>query len=318
MERLENQWQRVYIPQCDPPLPPSETLPDMYDLPSEEVGEPGLPDEYHSLQPTLLSHTFRPPAYYPDQVFTAKDLNLYYDPRYPLRYKRPDWFAVVGVPRLYRGFDLRMSYVRWHEGVDPFVVVEFLSPGTEAGDLGPYYETSNYEATDPPPAMTEASEGVTNGRGTSQAPPPGVDPIPEKWEVYERILKVPYYFVFSRYNNRLRFFKLVGGSYQEQALSDRAPLVWIEELELGLGLWEGEYDGIHRLWLRWCDRNGVWIPTDTELLAQETQRAEQEAQRAEQEARRAEQEARRAEQEAQRAERLAAYLRSQGIDPDEV
>lgn len=294
MERIENQWQQVYIPQCDPPLPPSETLPDMYDLPSEEVGEPGFPDEYHSLQPTLLSHTFRPPAYYPHQVFTAKDLNLYYDPRYPLRYKRPDWFAVVGVPRLYRGVDLRMSYVRWHEGVDPFVVVEFLSPRTEAEDLGPYYE-----ATYPSPVTTETLTDAANGNGreASQVTPPGVDPLPEKWEVYERILKVPYYFVFSRYNNQLRFFKLVGGRYQEQTLNDRNPLVWIEELELGLGLWDGEYDGIHRLWLRWCDRDGVWIPTDAELL---------------------EQEARRAEQEAQRAERLAAYLRSQGIDPDEL
>ena len=47
------------------------------------------------------------------------------------------------------------------------------------------------------------------------------------------------------------------------------------------------------------------------------QRAEQEKQRAEQEKQRAEQEKQRAEQEKQRAERLAARLRSLGIDPDE-
>ncbi len=27
--------------------PLTESLPTMYDLPSEEVGEPGLPDQYH-------------------------------------------------------------------------------------------------------------------------------------------------------------------------------------------------------------------------------------------------------------------------------
>ncbi|WP_341738824.1 hypothetical protein [Microcoleus sp. CAWBG640] len=44
----------------------------------------------------------------------------------------------------------------------------------------------------------------------------------------------------------------------------------------------------------------------------------QKQQRAEQEQQRAEQEQQRAEQEQQRADRLAAYLRSQGIDPDAI
>jgi hypothetical protein len=30
-----------------------------------------------------------------------------------LWHKRPDWFAVVGVPRLYEERDLRLSYVLW-------------------------------------------------------------------------------------------------------------------------------------------------------------------------------------------------------------
>jgi len=54
--------------------------------------------------------------------------------RHPRWYKRPDWFLVVGVPRLYDETDLRLSYVIWG-GVDPLVVVELLSPGTEE-DLG--------------------------------------------------------------------------------------------------------------------------------------------------------------------------------------
>ncbi len=35
------------IPQSDPPLSPRLILPTMYDLPSEDPEEPGLPDEYH-------------------------------------------------------------------------------------------------------------------------------------------------------------------------------------------------------------------------------------------------------------------------------
>ena len=46
-----------HIEQTDPPRPPRETLPTMYDLPSEDVEEPGLPDEFHLWQPQLLSFT---------------------------------------------------------------------------------------------------------------------------------------------------------------------------------------------------------------------------------------------------------------------
>jgi Uma2 family endonuclease len=73
----------------------------MYDLPSEEVGDSGVPDEFHILQPELLRLTFCPPDYFEDEVFVATDLNLYYDARHPQWYKRPDWFGVLGVSRLY-------------------------------------------------------------------------------------------------------------------------------------------------------------------------------------------------------------------------
>lgn len=55
-----------------------------------------------------------------------------------------------------------------------------------------------------------------------------------------------------------------------------------------------------------------------DLASQERQRAEQERQRTEQERQRAEQERQRAEQERQRADRLAALLRAQGINPDQL
>jgi Uma2 family endonuclease len=263
------------------PLPSKEFLPTMYDLPSEEVEEPGLPDEFHLLQPELLRLTFRPPAYETDNYFVASDLNLYYDPQHPQWYKRPDWFGVLGVPRLYEERDLRLSYVTWQETINPLVVIELLSPGTEQEDLGK--------------SLREVNQ------------------IPNKWTVYEQILKIPYYFVFNRYNNELHAFGLVLNHYHPLAIGE--PGLWLEEAELGLGLWQGTYQGIERLWLRWYDRAGNWILT---LAEQERQRAEQEYQRAEQEYQRAEQEYQRAEQEYQRAERLATRLRELGVEPDGI
>ncbi|MCG8367174.1 MAG: Uma2 family endonuclease, partial [Pseudanabaenales cyanobacterium] len=51
------------------PLSPKETLPTMYDLPSEYPEEPGLPDEFHDFQPQLLRETCQPKPYPADQVF---------------------------------------------------------------------------------------------------------------------------------------------------------------------------------------------------------------------------------------------------------
>ncbi|NEO32888.1 MAG: Uma2 family endonuclease [Symploca sp. SIO3C6] len=251
--------------QTNPPSSPKEVLPTMYDLPSEELEEPGLPDEYHLLQPQLLGYTFCPVNYPTEQIFVASDLNLYYDPRYTNWYKRPDWFAVVGVDRLYEQRDLRMSYVVWQEGVNPFVVVELLSPGTEKEDLGQTLRQVNQP--------------------------------PTKWEVYERILRVPYYIVFDRYTDYLRAFQLVGSSYSELELKETR--VWINDIQLGLGLWQGIYQGIERKWLRWYDAAGNWV-----LIPEERERQK------------AQQKSKLIEREKRRVQRLAEQLRALGVEPD--
>ena len=200
---------RELLLQPVPPLPPSESLPTMYDLPSEFPE--GLPDEFHDLQPQLLSRTLSLSQYAADNYFTGSDINLYYDARHPLWHKWPDWFLAVDVPRLYGGKDLRNSYVVWQEGVSPLVVVEFLSPGTEAEDLGPFYGDGE---------ISKASYGqISNGQPT---PPP-------KWQVYEQILRVPYYIVFSRYTGIVRFFRLVGARYEEQTVQETQPQLWLPE-----------------------------------------------------------------------------------------
>ncbi|MFB2835175.1 Uma2 family endonuclease [Floridanema evergladense] len=285
------------VEQSDPPRSPRETLPTMYDLPSENPEEPGLPDEFHYYQPALLSQTFCPGSYPAEEIFSAGDMNLYYDIRHHLWYKRPDWFGVVGVPKLYDNQDLRLSYVFWQEMVSP-MVVELLSPGTEKEDLG---------------------------RSTRLSSEP-----PTKWEVYEQILRVPYYVVFDRYSDRLKAFVLTAGFYQELELGE--PKIWMPQLQLGLGLWWGEYQGINRSWLRWYDDSGNWILTSTEreALAQtqlevervradaERERAEAERARADAEQARADAERKRAEAERVRSQRLEELLRSHGIDPDSL
>ena len=238
----------------------TEALPTMYDLPSEYPGEPGLPDEFHGWQARFLSDICCPPNYPTNRIFTAIDLNLYYDVNHLNWYKRPDWFVVVGVPKLYQERDLRLSYVMWQEKVSPLAVVELLSPGTEDEDLGLTEQQSNQP--------------------------------PTKWQVYERILQVPYYFVFSRYTHELRTFRLVNNRYREQILTE--PRFWIPELELGIGLWSGSYQDCQRLWLRWYDADGNWIltPEERERQAKESAIA--------------------------KAERLAQRLREMGINPDEL
>ncbi len=88
-------------------------------------------------------------------------------------------------------------------------------------------------------------------------------------------------------------------------------------LNLGLTLWQGEFEGREDTWLRWTDEQGVLIPTGKERAEYERQRAEQADQRAEQADQRAAQADQRAAQADQRAERLAALLRQAGIDPEQ-
>lgn len=265
------------VPQSDPPRSPQETLPTMYDLPSEDPEEPGSADMFHYFQPQLLQETFRPPGISADRIFAGGDVNLYYDVRRPLWYKRPDWYAVLGVPRLYDGHDLRLSYVIWQEQVSPFIVVELLSPNSGKDDLGQDLRL----AADP---------GLPAGEGPERPP--------TKWEVYERILRVPYYVVYDRYSEELRAFGWERQGYRPLPLLPERRL-WLPEIALGVGLWYGFYRDIERNWLRWYGEDGQWLPTEAE---RENRRAEAERQRADEERR--------------RGERLAERLRALGIDPE--
>lgn len=139
------------------------------------------------------------------------------------------------------------------------MVIEFLPPGTRNEDLG-----------------------KSEHKGKQ----------PTKWEVYEQILGSPYYIVFDRYTDELQAFQLEGDRYSKMKFTESR--VWIPTLELGLGLWQGEYRGKNRQWLRWYDAVGNWIPTEAEKERQEKQLAQA------------------------RAEQLAERLRQAGIDPEQI
>jgi hypothetical protein len=117
---------------------------------------------------------------------------------------------------------------------------------------------------------------------------------------------VAYYVVFDPLRQLkgdvLQIYGLREGEYE------RLTEPWFPSVGLGLTLWKGVYEGRADLWLRWCDQDGIVIPTGAE-------RAEQERTRAEQERTRAEQAEQRAEQAEQRAEQLLAQLRALGVEP---
>ncbi|BAU11874.1 hypothetical protein LEP3755_23770 [Leptolyngbya sp. NIES-3755] len=120
----------------------------------------------------------------------------------------------------------------------------------------------------------------------------------KKKDLYQDVWRVPEYYWFHPETMEFAGFRLIGGTYAEIEPTEDGRL---PSEQLGLEL------GIHDRQLRWFTA-GDLIPFPEEV---ERQRTEQEHQRAEQEHQRAE-------QERQAKERLANYLRSQGIDPDQI
>ncbi|WP_442957384.1 hypothetical protein [Phormidium sp. CCY1219] len=125
---------------------------------------------------------------------------------------------------------------------------------------------------------------------------------------------MPYYVVFERYTNRRRVFILNGDRYRSVEFTE--PRIWIPTLELGIGLWEGEYQGIDRLWLRWYDAGGNWISTPQELEAIAQQQAQIAQQQAQSERQRAETERQRADAAEGRLQEIQRRMRELRIDPD--
>ena len=102
-------------------------------------------------------------------------------------------------------------------------------------------------------------------------------------------LGVLYYVVYNptrRRKPRLEVYKLINGKYQ---LQDSNPL-WLPEINLGIGMELGTYQGITREWLYWYNEQGKRLVTPEEQAKQAQQRADM----------------------------LAERLRALGVDPDSI
>lgn len=118
------------------------------------------------------------------------------------------------------------------------------------------------------------------------------DELGKKLEIYQQF-RVSYYVVYDPTQQLgeqvLRIYELRGSRYFETTEN------WLEQVGLGLTLWEGEFEGRQDTWLRWCYQDSTVVLTGDERAST----AEQRASTAE-----------------QRAQLLAERLRAMGIDPD--
>ncbi|VXD17762.1 conserved hypothetical protein [Planktothrix serta PCC 8927] len=119
---------------------------------------------------------------------------------------------------------------------------------------------------------------------------------PGKWYFYEQILQVPIYAIFEPVTGQLEVHYLQNGRYELDKINQNSRY-WVEDLKLFLGVWKGEKEQRNGYWLRWWDEGGNLLPWAVEKVQQERQRTAQEH---------------------QRAEKLADFLRSQGINPDDI
>ncbi|MDZ8224155.1 Uma2 family endonuclease [Nostoc sp. ChiVER01] len=120
------------------------------------------------------------------------------------------------------------------------------------------------------------------------------DELGKKLKIYEQ-MRASYYIVYDQNQQLgeklLRVYELRGRRYFETSEN------WLEQVGLGVTLWQGKFEGRQDTWLRWCYQDGNVLSTGDERAEQEQQRAEQAE---------------------QRTQLLADRLRAMGVDPDNL
>jgi len=131
-------------------------------------------------------------------------------------------------------------------------------------------------------------------------------------------LGILYYAIYNplsgrrgRFKNRQRLevYRLIAGKYELLPIENNR--VWLPEIDLALGYEQGEHIAWQREWLYWYNASGDRYLTaneravNAEIIAAQERLAKQQIQEI-------------ADQERQQREKLAAYLRSIGVDPDAI
>lgn len=89
-------------------------------------------------------------------------------------------------------------------------------------------------------------------------------------------LGILYYVIYAptrqrRKRKHLEVYRLVEGEYILQP----GDLIWMPEINLGIGRERGTYQGLTREWLYWYDRDGNRYPTPEEVTVEQKQQLEQ-------------------------------------------
>lgn len=270
-------------------LPTADDLPDSDETPVDNELQNDIPNMLLNLLRSIWSDR--------QDWFFGVDMCYYYEAniKEPKKSKSivPDGFLAISVPRL-KDEGGRLSYVLWQEQVKPILAIEVIS--------------KKY-----------------NGE------------YDRKLRQYQK-LGILYYVIYNCLSGRrglykrresLEVYKLIDDKYEllpsVALLSESGKVVWIPEIGLGIGSERRIYGGWEREWLYWYDRDNVRYPTAEESAEQERKNARQERVIASQE-RIAKQEAeaiaqnerQQKLQERQQNEKLANYLRSIGVNPDEI
>lgn len=220
-----------------------------------------LPDDYilpndpvdNINQPSLaaaLTESLQLSGRLPETALTATNYGICATVNGKIVVKAPDWAYIsrITVPRE----QVNRSYTPQLQGEIPAIVMEFLSD-SEGGE---YSIKETY--------------------------PPG------KFFFYERILQVPNYAIFEPQAGTIELYQLNDEKKYKLQSPNEQNRFWIPEMQLFLGVWQGNRENRNSFWLRWWDEQGNLLLWGSEIV----------------------------EQERQRVERLAAQLRAAGIEPE--
>jgi hypothetical protein len=127
--------------------------------------------------------------------------------------KAPGWSYIPAI-RVSRE-EVKRSYTPQFQGDLPVIVMEFLSD-TEGGEYS-----------------------------IKPTHPPG------KWFFYEQVLKVPQYIIFEPETGQLEVYQLNEAGRYQLCKPDQHNRYWILQMNLALGVWQGDRENRSGYWLRW-------------------------------------------------------------------
>ena len=214
--------------------------------------------------------------------------------------ERMDWFF---------GVDMAVYHTTGVSPKVPVVPDAFLSLGVERKKEGKSRRSyATWEESDTVPIL--ALEMVSHQPN---------DEYDTKRDLYAKLGVLCYVVYNPEYWQRDRHqpfevYKLIGQTYQLQI----GEPFWMPEVGIGIGRSRRILGGIEQEVLLWFDADGNAYPTSDEVIASTKSELIAERQKAQAEKQRADAEHQKAQTEKQRAEQLAEYLRSLGVDPDNL